>query len=131
VRPPGTLSSTKQTIIRGLKVRWRQRHVARTQSHWPTRLSKHDAPEFMSKQTWDAIKAAKASKAIVPDSMLNIHLKHLGLNGILFLTEPFNMSLRRMKIPYIWLSSIVPLLKRGKDAFGQCLNYRRVRGFNP
>lgn len=65
------------------------------------RPSRLDAPTFTSEQTWDAVKAAKAFKAIGPDGMSNIHVKHLGLNGVRFLTELFSLSLRHTKIPDI------------------------------
>ena len=55
-----------------------------------------------------AIKSAKASKALGLDGISNVHLKHLGPNGIKYLTNIFNTS----TIPTIWKSStIIPLLK--------------------
>ena len=67
-------------------------------------------------ETIEAIKKSKASKAIGPDKISNIHLKHLGIAGITFLTKIFNLSLKTCEIPDIWKSSIIiPLPKPGKD----------------
>ena len=67
-------------------------------------------------ETKEAIKKSKASKAIGPDNITNLHLKHLGNKGISFLTKIFNLSLNSSKIPAIWKQSIIfPLLKPGKD----------------
>jgi hypothetical protein len=38
-----------------------------------------DAPNFNARQTKDVISKCKASKAIGPDGISNLHMKHLGL----------------------------------------------------
>ena len=75
-----------------------------------------DHPTYTDDQTKAAIKMSKASKALGPDKISNLHLKHLGPKGITFLTDLFNLSSKTSHIPAIWKSSIiVPLPKPGKD----------------
>ena len=75
-----------------------------------------DSPKYTSSQTKDAIKKSKASKAIGPDGISNLHLKHIGPKGLEFLTQIYNLSLETCQIPTIWKSSIIiPLPKPGKD----------------
>jgi hypothetical protein len=72
---------------------------------------------FCSAEVSKAIKRAKNSKASGPDGITVLHLKHLGPRGLDYLTAIFNASIRHCSIPAIWKSStIVPLLKPGKDA---------------
>jgi hypothetical protein len=67
-------------------------------------------------QTEEAIKKFKASKAIGPDKMSNMHLKQLGPKAVKYLTI-YNLSISCSVIPDIWKKSIViPLLKPGKPA---------------
>ncbi len=71
---------------------------------------------FMTQQTAEAMKACKASKAAGPDNISNLHLKHLGPNGLEYLTKIFHLSMATSIIPDIWKSSvIIPLLKPGKN----------------
>ena len=75
-----------------------------------------DHPVHTAEQTKEAIKKSKSSKALGPDKISNLHLKHLGPNGISYLTKIFNHSSSTCQIPAIWKSSIIiPLLKPGKD----------------
>ena len=70
---------------------------------------------FTATLTAEAVKAAKSSTAIGPNSLNVLHLKHLGRNGISFLTRLFNLSVREADIPAIWRSaSVVPVPKPGK-----------------
>ena len=74
-------------------------------------------PPITPADTAKAIKSSKASKALGPDQLSPLHLKHLGEKGVIFLTHLFNLSLSNSKIPAIWkTSTIVPLLKPGKPA---------------
>lgn len=76
----------------------------------------NDHPTHTAEQTKEAIKQSKSSKALGPDKISNLHLKHLGPNGISYLTKIFNLSSSTCKIPAIWKSSIIiPLPKPGKD----------------
>ena len=56
--------------------------------------------------TGEAIKQAKSSKAIGPDRISNLHLKHLGPLGLEYLTNIFNLSLQNIIIPQILSSSL-------------------------
>ena len=76
-----------------------------------------DNIQLTQDKTKEAIKKSKASKAIGPDGISNLHLKNLGNNGIMYLTKIFNLSVKESTIPDIWKSSIIiPLLKPGKKA---------------
>ena len=89
-------------------------------------LSRHDAPTATAEQTMKAIKASKPSKALGPDGISALHLKHIGPEGIKYLTRTINLSLNQCKIPSIWKSStIIPLPKPGKDP-GESKSYRPV-----
>ena len=75
-----------------------------------------DHVSYTPQQVTEAIKKSKNSKAIGPDGLSNLHLKHLGEKGLQYLTHIFNLSIKESKIPDIWKSSvIIPLLKPGKD----------------
>ena len=88
--------------------------------------SLQDSDSITTDQTKKAIKAAKASKALGPDKISTLHLKHLGEKGIEYLTTIFNISLQTSSIPAIWKSStIIPLLKPGKPA-NESSSYRPV-----
>ena len=68
-------------------------------------------------QTRDAIKKSKSSKALGPDELSPIMMKHLGENGIKLLTEIFNKSVNSAIIPNIWKTGkIIPLSKPNKPA---------------
>ena len=86
-----------------------------------------ETPELHTDEaTKEAIKNSKASKALGPDKMSNLHLKHLGPFGINYLTKIFNLSVSSSQIPAIWKKSlIVPLPKPGKD-HSESTSYRPV-----
>jgi hypothetical protein len=85
-----------------------------------------ESVSFTYEQTREAIKGCKASKAVGPDGMSNLHLKHLGQKGIEYLTQIFNLSVQNSVIPDIWKQSfVIPLLKPGKDK-GDSNSYRPV-----
>ena len=84
------------------------------------------ASTFTADQTKAAISKSKASKALGPDGISTVHLKHLGPRGIIFLTELFNLSMKTSQIPAIWKqSTIIPLLKPKKPA-DESNSYRPV-----
>ena len=61
------------------------------------------------------IKRMKPSKAIGPDGISTIMLKHIGPKGINYLTTMLNTSLHLLQTPTIWKTAkIVPLPKPGK-----------------
>ena len=79
--------------------------------------SKHQQIIFTPEQTLAAIKKAKNSKALGPDDLSPVTLKHLGPNAINFLTEIFNKCMKDSIIPSIWKTAkIIPLLKPGKQS---------------
>jgi hypothetical protein len=85
-----------------------------------------DATTFTTEQTKEAIKSAKPSKAAGPDNITNLHLKHLGPNGIKYLTRIFNLSMSTGIIPDIWkTSTIIPLLQPNKPS-NESNSYRPV-----
>ena len=68
-------------------------------------------PEAVAK----AIRKSRNSTATGPDNTTILHLKHLGPNGINFLCNIFNNSVRNATIPALWKSAIViPIPKPGK-----------------
>jgi hypothetical protein len=72
---------------------------------------------FLPVNTLDAINAAKSFSATGPDGLTSIHLKHLGPQGVKFLTNLFNLSVGKADLPAIWKAAmIVPVLKPGKPA---------------
>ena len=65
-----------------------------------------------TQQTLKAIKNSRNSKAMGPDGISPIMLKHLGINGINFLTNLFNNSVKQAIIPTMWKTGkSIPLLK--------------------
>ena len=94
---------------------------------------KHQTPQikFTAAQTAAAIKRAKNSKAIGPDGLSPIMLKHLGPNGLKFLTSLFNLILSSAKTPGKWKTAkIITLLKPGKPA-NKGTSYRPVSILSP
>ena len=91
------------------------------------KANKASAPSsFTTEQTTAAVKKLKASKALGPDKISNLHLKHLGPLALGYLTKIFNLSLATSQIPDIWKSStIIPLLKPNKPA-EESSSYRPV-----
>lgn len=63
-----------------------------------------------------ATKKIKTSKAMGPDNLSPIILKHLGTKGITFITKLLNLSLQTLTIPYSWKTArIIPILKPEKN----------------
>ena len=86
----------------------------------------HDYNPFTEDQVAAEIKKVSNSSALGPDGMSNVHLKHLGLKAIKFVTRLFNLSVRHADVPAIWkLAHIIPLLKPGKEA-DKGLSYRPI-----
>ena len=74
-------------------------------------------PPILEADTIKAIKSSKASKALGPNQLSPLHLKHQGRKGITFLTQLFNLSVTSSKVPSIWkMSTIAPLLKPNRPA---------------
>ena len=65
----------------------------------------------------EAIKKSKSSKALGPDELSPVMLKHLGPKGIAYLTKIFNAVVNTANIPHIWkIGKIIPLLTPKKPA---------------
>ncbi len=93
--------------------------------------SKDPPVVFTPAQTLAAIKKSKNSKALGPDGLSPIMLKHIGPNAIEFLTNIFNKCLELSIIPNIWKTGkIIPLLKPGKPA-DKGTSYRPVSLLSP
>ena len=94
------------------------KHKSNKETRWiltqAKKFSLETPPVFTDHETLKAIKRSKASKAVGPDSISNLHLKNLGPAGIAYLTKTFNLSAATAKIPQIWKNSIV--VKPGKAA---------------
>ena len=81
---------------------------------------------FSEPDTIDAIKASKNSTAAGPNGLTILHLKHLGPNGIRFLTRLFNISVQSAEIPSIWkCANVVPVPKPNKP-LDQGTSYRPI-----
>jgi hypothetical protein len=83
------------------------------------------------KQTQEAIRKAKNSKALGPDGISTLMLKHLGPQAINYLTTIYNNSVNKSIIPTMWKTGrIIPLLKPGKPA-DQGSSYRPISLLSP
>ena len=123
IRFKGKYLSSAKDIANGFNKQYTSvvKHKSSRQSRIITRNIKKnkldDEVIFSYQDTDKAIKSCKASKAAGPDNISNLHLKHLGPNGIAFLTNIFNISTRTSTIPDIWKKSVViPLLKPNKPS---------------
>ena len=60
-------------------------------------------------QTTEAIKKSRCSKALGPDNLSPVMLKHLGPKGIKYLTKVFDSVVNTASIPHIWkVGKIIP-----------------------
>ena len=76
-------------------------------------------PEFLitTQQTTEAIQKSKNSKALGPDELSPIMLKHIGPHATRHLTNTFNRVVNTATIPPLWkVGRIIPLPKPGKPA---------------
>ena len=87
--------------------------------------------EIISLQITTSIKATKVSKALSPDGIAPIHLKHFRPWGIHYLTIVINLFMSSSIIPELWkVSRIMPLLNQENrleilEAFVQFLSYHQ------
>jgi hypothetical protein len=66
-----------------------------------------------------------------PDGLSAVHLKHLGSQGLTFLTKLFNLSVAGADLPAIWKSAvIIPILKPGKPP-SLSTSYRPISLLSP
>lgn len=86
---------------------------------------------FTEDEVTKAIKETKSSKALGPDDLAPIFLKHLGPCGIRYITAVINHSIASTKIPALWkVGRIIPLLKPGKPA-DKAKSYRPIALLSP
>jgi len=86
---------------------------------------------IMTQQVTESIRKSKNSKALGPDGLSPIMLKHLGKNGIKLLTNIYNEVINTSIIPSVWKTGrIIPLLKPGKSA-GEGPSYRPISLLSP
>ncbi|KAF2346022.1 Short-chain dehydrogenase/reductase SDR, partial [Trinorchestia longiramus] len=72
-------------------------------------------PPFTADQTREAIKKSGTSTTAGPDNLTILHIHHLGLSDISYLTNTFNLSLPHATIPSIWKTAItITIPKPGK-----------------
>ena len=97
----------------------RTRHVSKDLKQ----MSLEEAESFTSDQVTSAI---KSSRTYGPDTLCIFHLNNLGPLATEHLTTLYNDSLKSLRLPSIWKTSLViPILKPGKDS-SQCTSYRPI-----
>lgn len=94
-------------------------------------LSKEDRTRFTADNVHTVIKATNSSKALGPDNLSPIMLKHVGPKCVSYMTALFNLSMETLTIPEIWKESkVIPLLKPGKPA-DKSNSYRPISLLSP
>ena len=92
---------------------------------------KSDFVPFATGDITSAIKSTKASKAIGPDGISPIMLKHIGAHATAYLTNLLNLSFGSFRIPFNWkIAKIFPLPKQGKPA-AEGSSYRPISILSP
>ena len=87
--------------------------------------------QFTASQVKEAIMTSKSSKAMGPDNISPIMLKHLGDKGMGFLAGLINTVLNTSIVPTIWKAGkIIPLLKPGKP-IDEGKSYRPISLLSP
>ena len=93
-------------------------------TRWPQRIYLEEAESFTSDQVTSAIKSCRNSRACSTDSLSIVHLKNLGPPDTEHLTSLYNDSLKYLRVPSIWKTSLViPIPKPGKNS-SQGTSYR-------
>jgi hypothetical protein len=78
-----------------------------------------------------AIQKSSSLMATGPDRLCSLHLKHHGPDGIAYLTDVFNLSVKDNVIPAVWKAAlVVPVRKPGKPA-DQGASYRPIYLISP
>lgn len=79
------------------------------------RKVKDEKITFTVENTAEIIKKSKNSKAMGPDELSPVMLKHLGHHALTYLTNIFNNTVNKATIPPMWkIGRIIPLLKPNK-----------------
>ena len=82
-------------------------------------------------QVLTAIKNSKPSKALGPDHISPIHIKHLSYHTISIITKLFNQIINSNIIPSSWKTAkIIPIIKPNKDP-NQHTSYRPIALLSP
>ncbi|GAB0099134.1 hypothetical protein DMENIID0001_149740 [Sergentomyia squamirostris] len=90
-----------------------------------------DVPTITTENVVNSIKRMKPSKALGPDELSPIMLKHLGPLGINYLTSILNTSLSTLTVPDAWKRArVIPILKPGKPA-NRGSSYRPISLLSP
>ena len=98
----------------------------RNSKHKRTVPLDHTSSPFTPSKVQKSIKKAKNTTSSGPDNICNLHLKHLGPQGVKALTNICNYSYSHCIIPTIWKrGKIITLLKPNKDPT-QPSSYRPV-----
>ena len=88
-------------------------------------------PNLNGEDVANAIKLIKNSKALGPDDIASIHLKHLGSRAHTYMAQLFNLIVESCKIPEIWKTGrVIPLPKPGKPA-NISTSYRPISLLSP
>ena len=88
----------------------RTRHVSKDIK----RMSLEQAESFTSDQVTSTIKSCRSSRVYGPDTLSIFHLKNLGPLATEHLTTLYNDSLKSLRLPSIWKTSLViPIPKPG------------------
>ncbi|KAI5707813.1 hypothetical protein M8J77_010316 [Diaphorina citri] len=99
------------------------RHIHQLKQTEPTRFNPEDVQVV--------IKSTNNSKALGPDNLSPIMLKHVGPLCINYLTSIFNLCMETLDFPRIWkVSKVIPLLKPGKPA-DKGKSYRPISLLSP
>lgn len=61
-----------------------------------------------------------------PDGLMLLHLKHLGLAGIRYLTNLFNLSVKDAVVPMIWKTALILQDPKPKNPADQGTSYRPI-----
>ena len=92
-----------------MHVIWRKKITRKVLRLQPTQIN------ITTEQVQAAIKTSKNNNSTGPDNINIKHLKHIGKNGLKYLTNIYNAALNDNKIPHVWkLVNIIPIPKPNK-----------------
>lgn len=87
--------------------------------------------KFDDQDTAAAINNLKMSKAMGPDGISTIMIKHLGNRGIRYLSSLINLSLKQSTIPDIWKTARIILLPKPNKPTNKSGSYRPISRMSP
>jgi reverse transcriptase-like protein/retrotransposon-encoded endonuclease len=141
---------TNRTITFKNSVKIEDKEISESFNHQFTNITKHESSKSYRKidkktrkltndknyriteiQVKEAIKSSKTNNSTGPDNINIQHLKHLGINAIIYLTKIYNLAIQTNTLPHIWkLAKIIPIPKPHKD-LGDSLSYRPISLLSP